>query len=403
MFNPFAGLTTDVSPVDHAADDEVGVATRHPFLWAFQLYVNDIVVYEEDEENNTEGQNPTPRETDRGILTRPTPSVVKCRSIPHRQRDMLDTLCVCVGHLNQLLTYRLSVGLDMCLGVRSDLDTNLMRSTASLLLAKLHTVYTHIHRRSITPEVSAVLYWFELAKKEETSLNAEEAMDEIIQRVMQKLESAVQPRKALKRGASNVGVYLSNAQLLSGCVTCHSVSGDDVPIKDHPPPDMIMGSVIIHGRNRHRCRMGKPYSKQESAVLFVDQTPGPIRSPIQDPLLASGSDGVIDWDPRGASHISIDRFRHLLPSNSQTVIVGGASWQRNRARVCKKSVELYLPCFALLASLPNRSLLSERLLALRLLSVIIASVLMLSHSFVPNRQYRLERMLEPLLETIAYI
>jgi hypothetical protein len=318
---------------------------------------------------------------------------------------MLDTLCVCVGHLNQLLTYRLSVGMDMRLCVQTDLDTDAIQSTIGLLLSKLHSVYGHIHRRSVTPEVVSVLRLFDIAHRHRHLPDHDHASDpktteEAIQRIVRKLEVAVEPRRPLKRGASNVGVYLCNALRLSGRVTCHTVTvmgNAGAPVKQ-PPPDSIMGSV---GRNRHRCRMGKPFSKQEASILLPTETSAP--SPIQNPLFFSGSDGVVDWDAQGASHISIDRFRHLLPSNSQTVIVGGASWQRNRARVCKKSFELYLPCFALLASLPNALLLPQRLLAMRLLSVVIASILMLSHSFVPNRQYRLERMLEPLLEAMAYI
>jgi hypothetical protein len=256
-----------------------------------------------------------------------------------------------------------------------------------ILLSKLHGVYAQIHRRSITPEVSSVMQLFEAAQQR-SPIGEEAAMEAAAKRVLLGLVDAVQPRKLLKRGSSNVGVYLSNALLLSERVTCQAQS------ETTTTPDKLIGS----GSNPQRCRMGKPFSKQEASILLAD-TP-----PIVDPALTGpGSDGVIDWDTQGASHISMDRFRHLLPSNSQTVIVGGASWQRNRARVCKKSVELYLPCFALLVSVSDSKLLPQRLLALRLLSVMIASVLMLSHSFVPNRQYRLERMLEPLLMAAACI
>jgi hypothetical protein len=408
MFDPFASLSDSIQYDGIQRQADKITECEYSYMVEFQVLIKHMVIseVEEEEENKKnsrlEGQQ-TQLQPD-GILTRPTPSVIKSRSIPNRQREMLDTLCVCVGHLNQLLTYRLSVGMDMRLCVQTDLDTDAIQSTITLLLSKLHTVYGHIHRRSVTPEVVAVLRLFDIASHRHRHLTGvhdhacdPKTTEEAAQRIVRKLAGAVEPRRALKRGASNVGVYLCNALRLSDRVTCHTVTVGNTPIKQ-PPPDSIMGSV---GRNRHRCRMGKPFSKQEASILLPTETSAP--SPIQNPLFFSGSDGVVDWDAQGASHISIDRFRHLLPSNSQTVIVGGASWQRNRARVCKKSFELYLPCFALLASLPNAVLLPQRLLAMRLLSVVIASILMLSHSFVPNRQYRLERMLEPLLEAMAYI
>ena len=395
MFDPFTDLAFATIPITNPREIKKDDQQHHPFLCGFQMYIRDVATENIEKYRDNGGvigggadEGDEEKHTQDGLLTRPTPSVVKSRSIPQRQREMLDTLCVCVGQLNQLLTYRLSVGLDMCLYIRSDLDTSAMMSTSSLLLSKLHGVYAQIHRRSITPEVSSVMQLFEAAQQR-SPLGEEAAMEASAKRVMLGLVEAVQPRKVLKRGSSNVGVYLSNALLLSERVTCQAQS------EATTSQDKLIGS----GNNPQRCRMGKPFSKQEASILLAETPP-----PTLDPALAGpGSDGVIDWDTRGASHISMDRFRHLLPSNSQTVIVGGASWQRNRARVCKKSVELYLPCFALLVSVPDTKLLPQRLLALRLLSVMIASVLMLSHSFVPNRQYRLERMLEPLLMAAACI
>jgi hypothetical protein len=399
MFDPFTDLV--FTPIPGTIRHEINKDDQryNPFLRDFQDYIRNEATEnaEKRHENREDGvigrggagdeEGNEEKHSKDGVLTRPTPSVVKSRSIPHRQREMLDTLCLCVGQLNQLLMYRLSVGLDMRLYIRSDLDTDVMLLTAGALLAKLANVYKQIHRRSVTDEVSSVMRLFKAAQRG-GPLETEVVMEEAAKRVTLGLVDAVLPRKHLKRGASNVGVYLSNALRMSEHVTCHAIS------ETGTTPDKMIGS----GCNPQRCRMGKPFSKQEVSILLADVQPA-----IDAASTGPGSDGVIDWDTQGASHISMDRFRHLLPPNAQTVIVGGASWQRNRARVCKKSVELYLPCFALLASVSDTKLRPQRLLALRLLSVMIAAVLMLSHSFVPNRQYRLERMLEPLLQAAACI